>query len=141
MKLFKVAGQEHPDRHRPTGRIKQWMAPTVDTQLEQPFHTQLHQKLRVQGSSIYHQERSHKPKNAHHQIVLLAEKWRMEVADTYGKIPYTERLILILSPFPVSVVLYIREVPHNDISFSASFSLLLLFQVRSPVSSSNTPAS
>jgi hypothetical protein len=29
--LLKIAGQEHPDRHRPTAGIKQWMAPAVDT--------------------------------------------------------------------------------------------------------------
>lgn len=86
------------------------------TQLDQRFHTQFHQNLRVQGSSIYHQERSHKPKNDQYQVVMLAEKWRMEVA-----VPFTERLILVLSPFPVSDVLCIREPPRNDISFSASF--------------------
>jgi hypothetical protein len=42
--VLKIAGQEHPDRHRPTEGIKQWMAPAVDTQLNQFFHTQFHQK-------------------------------------------------------------------------------------------------
>ena len=41
--LLKIAGQEHPDRHRPTAGIKQWMAPAVDTQLNQLFRTQFHQ--------------------------------------------------------------------------------------------------
>lgn len=40
--VLKIAGQEHPDRHRPTAGIKQWMAPAVDTQLNQLFHTQFH---------------------------------------------------------------------------------------------------
>jgi len=40
---LKIAGQEHPDRHRPAEDIKQWMAPAVDTQLNQLFHTQFHQ--------------------------------------------------------------------------------------------------
>ena len=31
LQLFKIAGQEHPDRHRPTAGIKQWMALAVDT--------------------------------------------------------------------------------------------------------------
>jgi hypothetical protein len=41
--LLKIAGQELPDRHIPTAGIKQWMAPAVDTQLNQLFHTQFHQ--------------------------------------------------------------------------------------------------
>jgi len=41
---LKIAGQEHPDRHRPAEGIKQWMAPAVDTQLNQLFHTQFHHK-------------------------------------------------------------------------------------------------
>jgi hypothetical protein len=48
--VLKIAGQEHPDRHRPTEGIKQWMAPAVDTQLNQLFHTQFHQKLRQEMS-------------------------------------------------------------------------------------------
>lgn len=31
--------QEYPDRHKPSGGTKQWMAPAVDTQLNQLFHT------------------------------------------------------------------------------------------------------
>ena len=38
--VLKIAGQERPDRHRPTESIKQWMVPAVDTQLNQLFHTQ-----------------------------------------------------------------------------------------------------
>lgn len=41
-KVLKIAGQEYPDRHRPTEGIKQWMAPAVDTQLNQLFHTHFH---------------------------------------------------------------------------------------------------
>jgi len=44
MVLLKIAGQEHPDRHRPAEDIKQWMAAAVDTQLNQLFHTQFHQR-------------------------------------------------------------------------------------------------
>ena len=32
MPTWMVAGREHPDRHRPTEGIKQWMAPAVDAQ-------------------------------------------------------------------------------------------------------------
>jgi hypothetical protein len=42
--MLKIAGQEHPDRHRPTIATKQWMAPAVDKQLNQLFHTQFHHK-------------------------------------------------------------------------------------------------
>lgn len=38
--MLKIAGQEHPDRHRHTTYIIQLMAPAVDTQLSQLFHTQ-----------------------------------------------------------------------------------------------------
>lgn len=47
--VLKIAGQEHPDRHRPTAGIKQWMAPAVDTQLNQLFHTQFHQVMSPEG--------------------------------------------------------------------------------------------
>jgi hypothetical protein len=47
--VLKIAGQEHPDRHRPTLAIKQWMAPAVDTQLNQLFHTQFRQVMSPGG--------------------------------------------------------------------------------------------
>ena len=31
--MVKIAGQKHPDGHRSTEDVKQWMAPAVDTQL------------------------------------------------------------------------------------------------------------
>ena len=37
--VLKIAGKEHPDRHGPTAGIKQWMAPAIDTQLNELFHT------------------------------------------------------------------------------------------------------
>jgi hypothetical protein len=51
--LLKIAGQEHPDRHRPTAGIKQWMAPAVDTQLNQLFHTQFHHFSLFRGKVPY----------------------------------------------------------------------------------------
>ena len=48
--MLKIAGQEHPDRHRPTAGIKQRMAPAVDTQLKELFHIQFHQDTRTHQS-------------------------------------------------------------------------------------------
>lgn len=40
--MFKIAGQEHPGRRRSTQDVMQWMAPAVDTQLNQLFNPQFH---------------------------------------------------------------------------------------------------
>ena len=49
-KVLSIAGQEQPDHHRLTGDIKQWMASTVNTKLNQlfytPFYSQAHHRLR-----------------------------------------------------------------------------------------------
>jgi hypothetical protein len=42
--LLKISGPEHPDPHRPTAGIKQWIAPAINTQLNQLFHTSFHQE-------------------------------------------------------------------------------------------------
>ena len=52
--MLKIAGQEHPNRHRPTAGIKQWMAPAVDKKLNQLFHTQIHQVMSPGGRYEFH---------------------------------------------------------------------------------------
>jgi hypothetical protein len=39
---LKIAGQEHPDPHRHTQGVKQWIAAAVDTQVNKLSHTQFH---------------------------------------------------------------------------------------------------
>lgn len=51
--LLKIAGQEHPHHHRPTEGRKERMAPAVDTQLSQLFHTQfIRMKLRLEHATL-----------------------------------------------------------------------------------------